>query len=100
MHRRDSQPVEDDMDRRNAPAEAWGQAVGFWFRLWQAQIDQSLKFWCLWAQTLPHPTASELAAEAEAMRDITSSPAPRKTASRSGSAPRNASRKSDAATVH
>lgn len=90
------------MDRRNAPAEAWGQAMGFWFRLWQAQIDQSMKFWCLWAQALPRPSAAELAAEAEAMRNIGTSDAarPRKPAPRTKapSAPRRRSEK--AATVH
>ena len=90
------------MDRRNAPAEAWGQAMGFWFRIWQAQIDQSMKFWCLWAQTLPRPSAAELAAEAEAMRKVGTSDAarPRKPAPRAKapSAPRR--RSENGATVH
>ena len=70
------------MNNSKAPAEAWGQAMGFWFRLWQAQLDQSLKFWCLWAQTLPRPSAAELAAEAEAHRQSATQPVstPRKPA--------------------
>ena len=58
------------MDRRNQPAEVWGQSVAFWWRLWQSQMEYSLRFWGVMAERLPHPSAAELAAEAEAMRDI------------------------------
>lgn len=58
------------MNQRNTPAEAWGQAIGFWCRIWQTQIDQSLQMWCFWARALPRPSAAELAAEADAMRQI------------------------------
>jgi hypothetical protein len=54
--------------RTSGPADIWGQGITFWCRLWQAQIDQSLKFWALWASNLPRPTAADLAAEAEALR--------------------------------
>ncbi len=43
--------------------------LGLWCRLWKAQIDQSLRFWALWAGTLPKPTAAQLSAEADKLRD-------------------------------
>lgn len=49
----------------------WMAGLGFWCRLWQAQIEQSMKFWALWAEALPKPTAAQLAAEAEKMREMT-----------------------------
>jgi len=58
------------MDRRNQPVEFWGQGISFWFRLWQSQIEYSMRFWGAMAERLPHPDAAELAAEAEAMREI------------------------------
>lgn len=53
------------------PSEAWSRGLGFWFRLWQAQIEQSMKFWALWAETLPKPSAAELSAEADALKGST-----------------------------
>lgn len=41
-------------------------SVTFWATLWQKQFEQNLKFWAALTQTLPHPTAKELAAEAAA----------------------------------
>jgi hypothetical protein len=58
------------MDRRNQPVEFWGEGIGFWWRLWQSQIEYSLRFWGTLAERMPHPSAAELAAEAEAMREI------------------------------
>ncbi len=58
------------MDRRNQPAEFWGQSFAFWCRLWQSQIEYSMRFWGALAERMPHPSAAELSAEAEAMRDI------------------------------
>lgn len=55
------------MTRRSTDAEAWGQGLGFWFRLWQVQVEQSLKFWAIWAQAVPRPSAAELSAQAEAL---------------------------------
>jgi len=82
--------------------EAWGKAMGFWFRLWQAQFDQSLKFWCYWAQAVPRPTAAQLSAEADALRDpeaqTPAAAAPRRSRQGGGtSAPRTPS---SSATVH
>ena len=59
------------MDRRNQPAEFWGQSIAFWFRLWQNQIEYSMRFWGAMAEKMPHPDAAELSAEAEAMRELT-----------------------------
>jgi hypothetical protein len=43
--------------------------LGLWCRLWQYQIDQSMRFWAIWAGGLPKPTAAQLSAEAERLRD-------------------------------
>jgi hypothetical protein len=56
--------------RTTGPSDLWGQGITFWCQLWQAQIDQSLKFWAIWASNLPRPTAAELSAGAEALRDL------------------------------
>jgi len=40
----------------------------FWMGLWQQQLEQSLKVWSMWAQAMPHESARELAAEADAMK--------------------------------
>ncbi len=58
------------MDRRNQPTEFWGQSVTFWWRLWQKQIEYSIRFWGAMAEKMPHPSAAQLSAEAEAMREI------------------------------
>lgn len=58
------------MDRRNQPVAYWGQSMGFWCRLWQAQIEQSLRFWAAFAAPWPRQDAAALAAEAEAMKEI------------------------------
>ena len=43
--------------------------LGLWCRLWQYQIDQSMRFWAVWAGTLSRPTAAQLSAEADRLRD-------------------------------
>jgi hypothetical protein len=58
------------MDRRNQPVEFWGQGIAFWWRLWQSQIEYSVRFWGAMAEKMPHPNAAQLSAEAEAMREI------------------------------
>jgi len=58
------------MDRRNQPAAVWGDSLHFWCRLWQIQIEHSMRFWGAWAEKLPHPSAADLAAEAEAVKAI------------------------------
>jgi hypothetical protein len=58
------------MDRRNQPVEFWGEGIAFWWRLWQSQIEYSLRFWGSFAERMPHPNAADLSAEAEAMREI------------------------------
>jgi len=58
------------MDRRNQPVEYWGHGLVFWWRLWQSQIEYSIRFWGAMAEKMPHPSAADLAAEAEAMREI------------------------------
>jgi len=64
------------MDRRNQPVAVWGDSLHFWCRLWQIQIEHSMRFWGAWASQLPRPTAADLAAEAEAVKAIRKS-APR-----------------------
>jgi len=58
------------MDRRNQPVEFWGNSVTFWWRLWQGQLEQSLRVWGAMAGKLPQPSAAELAAEAESLKEI------------------------------
>jgi len=92
------------MDRSPTGYPAWNQALGFWCRLWQAQIDQSLRLWAVWASALPRPDSAELAAEAEAMRAAaTPDTAPDKPATRTRRAPRTATPavpRSEGATMH
>lgn len=72
-------------DNKPHPVELWEQGVTFWARLWQAQIDQSLKFWAAWASALPRPSAAQLSSEAEALRDLTTPDArPSRTARTAG----------------
>ncbi len=42
--------------------------IAFWCQLWQAQIEQSLKFWSYWAQFTPHEGARDLSVEANALK--------------------------------
>lgn len=88
------------MDRRNAPAQVWGQTIGFWFRIWQTQIDQSLKIWALWNRSFPQPTAAKLSREAEAMRDITRTPETTRIGRISNRSDRASSERSPAPTLH
>jgi len=62
------------MDRRNQPPAAfWGESLNFWCRLWQAQIEQSMRFWGALAAQAPRPSAAKLAAEAESLKEISRS---------------------------
>lgn len=57
------------MDRRNQPPAAfWGESLNFWCRLWQIQIEQTVRFWGAMAAHMPRPTSAELAAEAESIK--------------------------------
>ena len=49
-------------------ANPFAPALSFWCSLWQAQLEQSLKFWGAFAQYVPHESAADLAAEAEMMK--------------------------------
>ena len=54
------------MDRRNRPPAAfWGDSLGFWCRLWQIQLEHSLRIWGALAAQAPRPSSADLAAEAE-----------------------------------
>jgi len=48
--------------------QIWHEAMSFWLSLWQRQFEQSMALWGVWAQMLPHEHASELSADAEAMK--------------------------------
>ena len=50
------------------PSGTFTPAITFWTRIWQVQIEQTLKFWAAWAQFLPHDSARALAEEAEHMK--------------------------------
>jgi hypothetical protein len=68
------------MDRRNQPPAAfWGESLNFWCRLWQAQIEHSMRFWGAVAAQMPRPTSRQLAAEAESIK-AARKPATRNTA--------------------
>lgn len=56
------------MDPMLTPPPNFNQALSFWTRIWQAQIDQSLVFWGAWAQMIPHDSARDLAREADAKK--------------------------------
>ncbi len=58
----------------------WASLLGFYCRLWQIQIEHTLRFWALLVAPWPKPTAKELAADAETLREIMSEdPAPPET---------------------
>jgi hypothetical protein len=62
------------------PGYPWFAGLGMWCRIWQAQIDHSMRLWALWAGALPRPTAADLAAQAERQRERVEAapkPAPR-----------------------
>ncbi|WP_209424657.1 hypothetical protein [Pararhodobacter sp. SW119] len=82
------------MDRRNQPVEFWGQGMTYWFRLWQSQIEYSMRFWGAMAERLPHPSAADLAAEAEAMREIRARHAARSTCTTSPARSKSPAQKS------
>lgn len=56
------------MARDSTRDQLWHDAMHAWFSLWQQQIEASMKMWGWWAQMLPHEHASDLSAEAEAMK--------------------------------
>ncbi|MGY6705297.1 hypothetical protein [Roseinatronobacter sp.] len=69
------------------PISFWMQANLFWIRLYQSQQETYLRMLCSVAQAVPHETAAEIAAEAEAMKTTLkpvarSNPQPRKPAAR------------------
>lgn len=67
------------MDRRNQPpANFWGDSLTFWCRLWQIQIEQSMRFWGAMAAQTPRPTSAQLAAEAESAKALRGAAKPRK----------------------
>lgn len=72
------------------PGTAWSQGLGLWCRLMQTQIDASLRFWAVWASTLPKPCARELAEVAE--RQAEPIPKANRAQRRPAAAPRRAQR--------
>ena len=56
------------MDIDQQTYQAWAKGMEFWAGLWHQQMEQSLKFWALMGQSMPHESARELSAEADAMR--------------------------------
>ena len=61
-------------------------AITFWTRLWQMQLEQSLRIWAAWAQMLPHDSARALAEEAEHMKPAVPRTVPVKPVAASASA--------------
>lgn len=59
------------MDRRNHPPAAfWGDSLGFWCRIWQIQLEHSLRIWGAMAAQAPRPSSADLAAGAESAARI------------------------------
>jgi hypothetical protein len=56
------------MDQDQSVYDAWGKSNAFWAKLMHQQMEQSLKFWAMCGQAMPHKTARQLAAEAEAQK--------------------------------
>ena len=56
------------MSSKHPSDDALSTGLDFWAMLWQQQFEQNLKIWAIWAQALPHPTAHDLAIEADAMK--------------------------------
>lgn len=50
--------------------DALAPSIGFWYRIWQQQLEQTFRFWGYWAQYLPHEDAAKLSAEAEALKPV------------------------------
>lgn len=44
-------------------------ATTYWFKLWQTQFEQGLRFWAAFGGMIPHQSAAELAAEADLLKD-------------------------------
>lgn len=61
------------------PVSFWMQANLFWIRLYQSQQETYLRMLCSVAKAVPHESAAEIAAEAEAMK-TTLKPVARSTA--------------------
>jgi hypothetical protein len=73
------------------PVAAWSQGLGLWCRLYQAQIDATLKVWGVWAQALPRPDARAMAAAATRQAQPVKPPrGPRRPATRMLPAPTHA----------
>jgi hypothetical protein len=49
---------------------AFAPQISFWCQIWQTQLEQSFRVWGFWAQFLPGESASQLAAEAEALKPV------------------------------
>ena len=46
------------------PGAAWTQGLSLWCRLYQAQLDGTLRVWAVWASALPKPDARTLSQQA------------------------------------
>lgn len=53
---------------RPDPGFPWFAGLGLWCRLWQMQLDHSMRLWAAWAGAMPRPIAADLSAEAERQR--------------------------------
>lgn len=50
------------------PVSFWMQANLFWIKIYQSQQETYLRALCSMAKVVPHETAAEIAAEADAMK--------------------------------
>lgn len=56
------------MNQDQSAYDAWTKSTEFWTQLWHQQFEQSLKFWAMFGQAMPHESSRQLAAEAEALK--------------------------------
>lgn len=74
------------MPKQDPSDPFWGPGVTLWARLWQQQIDMSLRFWAAWMGQMPHANAADLSREAQKAQPVTRS-AQRKAGTKRSAAP-------------
>lgn len=74
------------MPKQDPSDPFWGPGVTLWARLWQQQIDMSLRFWAAWMNQMPHANAADLSREAQKAKPVTRS-AQRKAGTKRSAAP-------------
>ena len=58
------------MKTGQTPGGAFHPAIAFWSQIAQMQVEQTIRLCAFWARFLPQPSASQLSAEAEALKPV------------------------------